>query len=125
MPDTKSKLLLRDEDGRVLMVRDRKTQAWTLPGGKEKKGETPEKTLARELLEELPRMSFEAFEQLSLLRLASGDKVNLFTARSYRGSHKLTGAEIDMAVFVGNSDKFRLTPGTAEILKQVEKSPYR
>jgi len=36
----------------ILLVRDRKTKKWSLPGGAKYKGETPEKTARREFREE-------------------------------------------------------------------------
>jgi 8-oxo-dGTP pyrophosphatase MutT (NUDIX family) len=44
--------LVRNGDGRVLCVWNRRYGFWTLPGGKVEAGETPEAAAARELLEE-------------------------------------------------------------------------
>ena len=45
--------LIRDEDGRVLLVRKRGTAAFMQPGGKRDPGESDIQALARELGEEL------------------------------------------------------------------------
>ena len=45
--------VITDTAGRILVVRKRATEFFMQPGGKSEKGETPEDTLARELLEEL------------------------------------------------------------------------
>jgi 8-oxo-dGTP diphosphatase len=52
-----SSKLIAIRRGRVLLVRRRKDGAWTLPGGKRKKGgERAKACLRRELREELPRL---------------------------------------------------------------------
>jgi 8-oxo-dGTP diphosphatase len=45
--------LIRDEDGRVLLVRKRGTATFMQPGGKRDPGESDIQALARELVEEL------------------------------------------------------------------------
>src|SRR5262245_61729935 len=45
--------LIRDENGRVLLVRKRGTAAFMQPGGKRDPGESDIAALARELIEEL------------------------------------------------------------------------
>ena len=46
-------VVLRDETGRVLVVRKRGTRRYMLPGGKIEPGETPAETAVRELHEEV------------------------------------------------------------------------
>ncbi len=46
-------LVLRDPDGRILLVRQRHTGGWALPGGLLRHGETPESAVTREVAEEL------------------------------------------------------------------------
>jgi len=48
-----SAAVIRDEEGRLLLVRKRGTTAFMQPGGKPEPGETPAETLIRELEEEL------------------------------------------------------------------------
>lgn len=45
--------LIRDPEGRLLLVRKRGTERYMLPGGKREPGEDDRAALARELLEEL------------------------------------------------------------------------
>ena len=46
-------VVIRDEDGRILVVRKRGTQRFMLPGGKIETGESPDRTAVREAHEEL------------------------------------------------------------------------
>ena len=46
-------VVLRDDDGRVLVVRKRGTERFMLPGGKIEQGETPSDAAVRELREEV------------------------------------------------------------------------
>lgn len=48
-----SAVVLRDEQGRVLLVRKRGTSMWMNPGGKPEQGESPAQCAAREVGEEL------------------------------------------------------------------------
>lgn len=46
-------VVLRDDDGRILVVRKQGTRRFMLPGGKIESGETPDQTAVREAHEEL------------------------------------------------------------------------
>lgn len=60
---------LFDDQGNLLLVRKRGTQAFMLPGGKREPGETPLAALQRELLEELRLpMGASTFEHLGSFR---------------------------------------------------------
>lgn len=48
-----SAVVLRDADGRILVVRKRGTSRYMLPGGKIEAGETPAQAAVRELFEEV------------------------------------------------------------------------
>lgn len=48
-----SAVVIRDDQGRVLVVRKRGTSRFMLPGGKIEAGETPAQAAVRELLEEV------------------------------------------------------------------------
>jgi len=48
-----SAVVLRDGDGRILVVRKRGTSRYMLPGGKIEEGETPARAAIRELYEEV------------------------------------------------------------------------
>ena len=48
-----SAVVLRDSDGRILVVRKRGTSRYMLPGGKIEQGETPAQAALRELHEEV------------------------------------------------------------------------
>lgn len=83
--------VVRDADGRLLLVRKRGTQRFMLPGGKGEPGETPIQTLARELFEELG------------CRLASAEPFGVFEAvAANEPDHRVRGhvhlATIDGAV---------------------------
>jgi len=46
-------VVMRDDDGRILLVRKRETHRFMLPGGKIESGESPDQTAVREAHEEL------------------------------------------------------------------------
>lgn len=46
-------VVMRDDQGRILLVRKRNTSRFMLPGGKIEKGESPDQTAVREAHEEL------------------------------------------------------------------------
>lgn len=79
--------LVRDEEGRVLLIRHTYTPGWHFPGGGVEAGETAHDALARELAEEAaveltaPARLFGVYHQA---QLAGRDHVLLFQAVKWR-----------------------------------------
>ena len=69
-----SAVVLRDERGRILVVRKRGTSRYMLPGGKIEVGETPAYAAIRELCEEVGAVLNE--EQLTFLGRWTTDAAN-------------------------------------------------
>ncbi|MGV8409409.1 NUDIX hydrolase, partial [Pseudomonas aeruginosa] len=68
---------LFDDQGNLLLVRKRGTQAFMLPGGKREPGETPLAALQRELLEELRLpMGASTFEHLGSFQAPAANEAN-------------------------------------------------
>jgi 8-oxo-dGTP diphosphatase len=67
--------LIRDEAGRVLLVRKRGTSAFMQPGGKRDAGESDVTALARELVEELGcRVSEHSAQALGVFNCAAANE---------------------------------------------------
>ena len=67
--------LIRDEDGRVLLVRKRGTSVFMQPGGKRDAGESDIAALARELIEELGcRVSENSARPLGVFECAAANE---------------------------------------------------
>jgi 8-oxo-dGTP diphosphatase len=67
--------LIRDEAGRVLLVRKRGTSAFMQPGGKRDSGESDVAALARELVEELGcRISEDSARALGVFNCAAANE---------------------------------------------------
>ncbi len=79
--------LVRDEQGRVLLLRHTYTPGWHMPGGGVERGETGEQALARELVEEA---GVELIGRPTLRSIHSseatfrGDHILFFEAREWR-----------------------------------------
>ncbi len=97
--------LIRDEAGRVLLVRKRGTQAFMQPGGKRDPGEDDVAALAREIDEELGcRMVDGSARSLGVFDCAAANEPG-FTVRAAVYAVRVQGAlapraEIDEAVWV-------------------------
>ena len=64
------KAVIRDSQGRVLLVRRAARDVWECPGGRIDDAEQPEQTLLRELQEELPEVSkLQIGSQIGFYRL--------------------------------------------------------
>ncbi len=100
--------LIRDEAGRVLLVRKRGTQAFMQPGGKRDAGESDVAALAREIDEELGcRVVADTARALGTFDCAAANEPG-FTVRAAVYAVKVEGAvapraEIDEAVWVDPS----------------------
>jgi ADP-ribose pyrophosphatase YjhB (NUDIX family) len=99
----RSSKLAAHKNGRMLLVRRRKDGKWTLPGGKRKKSEAPQRSLMRELKEELPNVDVKNPKRWRKVRRNPGGDgkkkdQQIFTARKVSG-HLTIGdtREIDRA----------------------------
>lgn len=91
--------VIRDDDGRVLLLRHRfHAEGWALPGGWMKRGETCEGAVAREVREET---GYEV-EVDALVRLTSGFRLRVemcFAGRLVGGGQRLDRREVLEARF--------------------------
>jgi 8-oxo-dGTP diphosphatase len=96
--------LIRDEQGRVLLVRKRGTAAFMQPGGKRDPGESDIAALARELVEELGcRVAENSARPLGVFECAAANEHHRVRAAVYSGDVEgpvIPSAEIDQAVWV-------------------------
>ncbi len=77
--------ILEDESGRVLLVRQRYSQGWHLPGGGVERGEPPAEAILRELREEVGLLSAETPVLRGLFTRAVGVATNVVAL--YRVPH--------------------------------------
>lgn len=56
--------IVRDQDGRVLILKDYSTGKWEVPGGRMDEGQTIEEAFSREIGEEIEGASLEEFGDL-------------------------------------------------------------
>ncbi len=66
------KCLIKDQDGKILVVKERNRSSWELPGGGIDHGETIEASIARELFEEV---SFEGAFKYRILKIQNPVKL--------------------------------------------------
>ncbi|HYE50266.1 MAG TPA: NUDIX domain-containing protein [Azospirillaceae bacterium] len=96
------RVLVRDGDGRVLLVRHSYVAGWHLPGGAVDRGESVLQAGARELREEVGLEALPPLRLLSLharLRPWASDHVALVLVESWRGAVRVDGMEIVEAGF--------------------------
>jgi 8-oxo-dGTP diphosphatase len=97
--------LIRDDDGRVLLVRKRGTSAFMQPGGKRDAGESDVAALAREIVEELGcRVTANSARPLGVFDAAAANEPGFQVraavyAVNVEGAVR-PGAEIDRVVWV-------------------------
>ncbi len=97
------KIIARDPDGRILLVKARYLEQWTLPGGGVHKRETPEDAAARELREEsgviVSPEELRLVGLLSSFREGKNDYVAVYTSDTAPGAVPRPGGEIAEAAF--------------------------
>lgn len=95
------KIIARDPDGRILLVKARYLEQWTLPGGGVHKRETPEDAAARELREETGIVvspdHLRLIGLLSSFKEGKSDYVAMFACRIDAGVSPSPGGEIEAA----------------------------
>lgn len=97
------KIIARDPDGRILLVKARYLEQWTLPGGGVHKRETPEDAAVRELREETGiRVAPDELRLVGLLssfREGKSDYVAVFACELGAGVTPSPGGEIEGVAF--------------------------
>lgn len=111
------------KDDKILVVRDREGDFWTLPGGKKEKSDKNLKAaLVREISEELPKLKWNNvryFDEFFGLTPHSREFliVELFFGDLIGGSIK-PGREVTQSRWVGEESSIRLTKTTKQIINQ-------
>lgn len=97
------KIIARDADGRVLLVKARYLEQWTLPGGGVHKRETPEAAAARELREEtgirVDPGDLRLAGLLSSFKEGKNDYVAVYACEIRAGESPVPAGEIEAAAF--------------------------
>lgn len=95
--------LIEDEEGRLLLVRKRSTDAFMQAGGKMEPGEAPEAALARELQEELGQLP-DRLEPLGIFTAPAanepGHQVEAHVYRACMSGELQAAAEIEELCWV-------------------------
>jgi 8-oxo-dGTP pyrophosphatase MutT (NUDIX family) len=124
-------VLVRDDRGRVLLVRHADLDAWLLPGGAVEPDEAPAEAAAREALEETG-LEVETGRVLGAfggpgfrVQYPNGDRIAyvpvVFEGRVVGGSANPDGVEIAEVRWFdpGEVDGLSLTPGAGQVLARL------
>lgn len=81
-----AKVLIRDEEGKFLAVRDRETGRWEIPGGKIEEDENRRQTAEREVKEEL-NLQVSDLKELTRIEVEDSGHVNcwIFYTENFSG----------------------------------------
>ena len=116
--------LVRDEDGRILLIRHSYTPGWLLPGGGVERGETAEAAVVRELREESGVVTLARPRLFGLYcneRQFSGDHVALYLVTAFRREPFTATAEIlEARFFLAEELPETTTGGTRRRIAEVE-----
>lgn len=107
------------KDGCLLLVRNRKSSFWTLPGGQPEETETNNECLKRELKEELPHMITSIGNFFGSFCGVTPTHKEFLRAEVFltQGEGKIApGAEIARTRWEKNPEKHKLTQVTANII---------
>ncbi len=113
-------LLVRDAEGRVLVVRPTYApRAWQLPGGRVERGETPHAAAERETAEETG-ISATARRLLVVDARRSRDVSFIFEGSLVGGTPMPQPGEIAATAFVARGEIAALSPGLERLLRMVD-----
>ena len=117
------RVVVRDEEGRVLLVRHSYVAGWHLPGGGVNKGESLHAAAMRELREEAGLTATGPVHLLSVharLRPWASDHVALFAASTWAGVPRTDGLEIvELGFFAPDALPHDTSPATRRRLAEL------